>query len=114
MLKEATVVITSRPHACAKLTVNRKIEVVGFGIDEIKEYVEKSLTSEPEMVTKLLKQLEEYPHLLSICYVPMSLAMVGEIFSSSLLYFCKESFQKTVYVHSNNHHWYVHLVRLKL
>ena len=85
LLKEATVVITSRPHACAKLTVNRKIEVVGFGIDEIKEYVEKSLTSEPEMITKLLKQLEEYPHLLSICYVPMSLAMVVEIFSSSHL-----------------------------
>ena len=85
LLKEATVVITSRPHASAKLTVNRKIEVVGFGIDEIKEYVEKSLSSEPEMVTKLLKQLEEYPHLLSICYVPMSLAMVVEIFSSSHL-----------------------------
>ena len=82
LLQEATIIITSRPHACEKLTVSRKIEVVGFGIEEIKEYIEMSLSNDTELVKKFLQQLGDYPHLLSICYVPMSLAMVVEIFTN--------------------------------
>ena len=82
LLENATILVTSRPHACEGLNVNRKIEVVGFGIEEIKEYVEKSLSSDPGSIQKFIQQLEEYPHLLGICYIPMSLAMVVEIFSS--------------------------------
>ena len=80
LLHEATIIITSRPHACEKLTVSRKIEVVGFGIEEIKEYIEMSLSNDTELVKNFLQQLADYPHLLSICYVPISLALIVEIF----------------------------------
>lgn len=85
LLKEAIIIITSRPHACKKLTVNRKIEVIGFSMEQIREYVEKSFSSDPQLVKKFLQQLDEYPHLLSVCYVPICLAMIVDIFSSSKL-----------------------------
>ena len=40
--EEATILITSRPHACEEINAGRRVEVVGFGNDEIKEFVEKS------------------------------------------------------------------------
>ena len=41
VLEEATILITSRPHACEEIDAGRRVEVVGFGNDEIREFVEK-------------------------------------------------------------------------
>ena len=79
VLEEATVVITSRPHACEDLKANRRIEIVGFGKDEIKEFVEKSFPNDHQSV-EFLRQLDEYPHLHGLCYVPMNLVMIVDIF----------------------------------
>lgn len=79
ILEEATVIITSRPHACEDLRVDRKIEIVGFGKDEIREFVEKSFPNDKQSV-EFLQQLDEYPHLHSLCYVPMNLVMIVDIF----------------------------------
>jgi len=35
LLEKTTIIITSRPHACEKLDVDRRIEVLGFGKEEI-------------------------------------------------------------------------------
>ena len=81
VLEEATVVITSRPHACEDLDADRRIEIVGFGKNEIKEFVEKSfLNSESNLSVEFLQQLDEYPNLHSLCYVPMNLVMIVDIF----------------------------------
>lgn len=82
VLEEATVIITSRPHACEDLNAHRKIEIVGFGKHEIKEFVEKSFPNEHQSV-EFLRQLDDYPHLHSLCYVPMNLVMVVDIFRCS-------------------------------
>ena len=37
---KAVLLITSRPHACQELNANRKIEIVGFGEEQIKSFVE--------------------------------------------------------------------------
>ena len=82
-LEEATVIITSRPHACEEIGAGRTIEVVGFGKDEIREFVKNYFTEEPQCVDKFLQQLDEYPQLYSLCYVPMNLVMILDIFQYS-------------------------------
>ena len=80
VLEEAIVIITSRPHACENINAGRRVEVVGFGNDEIREFVENSFLKEPQCVKEFLWQLDEYPQLHSLCYVPMHLLMVVDIF----------------------------------
>ena len=80
VLEEATVMITSRPHACDKLNADRCIEVIGFGGNEVKEFISKSFPNDEHSVSKLLKQLNDYPHLKSLSYVPLNLLMLVDIF----------------------------------
>ena len=80
VLEEATVMITSRPHACDKLNADRCIEVIGFGGNEVKEFINKSFHNDEHSVSKLLKQLSDYPHLKSLSYVPLNLLMLVDIF----------------------------------
>ncbi|XP_065901851.1 NACHT, LRR and PYD domains-containing protein 3-like isoform X2 [Dysidea avara] len=80
LLEEATIMITSRPHACEKLDAGRRIEVVGFGKEEIREFVEKSFPNDLKCVEEFSQQLKEYPHLESLSYVPMNLVMIVDIF----------------------------------
>ena len=79
-LEEATIIITSRPHACEEINAGRRVEIVGFGKDEIRGFVEKCFFKEPQCVEEFLQQLDEYPQLHSLCYVPMHLLMVVDIF----------------------------------
>ena len=80
VLEEATVMITSRPHTCDKLNADRCVEVIGFGEIEVKEFISKSFTNNEHSVSKLLKQLNDYPHLKSLSYVPLNLLMLVDIF----------------------------------
>ena len=82
-LEKATIIITSRPHACKEINADRKIEIVGFVKDNIREFVEKSLPKDMQAVEEFLQQLDEYPHLHSFCYIPMNLVMVLDIFCYS-------------------------------
>ena len=84
VLEEATILITSRPHTCEEIkTAGRRIEVVGFGKDEIREFAEKSFPNDAQSVEELLRQLDEYPQLHSLCYIPMNLVMIVDIFQCS-------------------------------
>lgn len=80
ILEKATILITSRPHACNKLTVDRTIEIIGFGDKEIAIFVENSLPgdNQPKKIVQHLK--EHYPHIYSLCYNPLSLVMIVDIF----------------------------------
>ena len=83
LLEKAIIIITSRPHACEKLDAGRRVEVVGFGKEEIREFVEKSFTNNVKNVEEFSQQLKEYPHLASLSYVPMNLEMIVDIFECS-------------------------------
>ena len=82
IFEKATILITSRPHACTKLIVDRKIEVIGFGRAEIEEFVKESLGDGAEF-ENFLCQLKDRSYLLSLCYVPLSLVMIVDIFFKS-------------------------------
>ena len=54
ILEEATVMITSRPHACDKLNADRWVEVIGFGGNEVREFINKSFPNDEHSISKLL------------------------------------------------------------
>ena len=80
VLEKATVMIMSRPHACDNINADRCVEVIGFGRNEGKEFINKSFPNDEHSVSKLLKQLNDYPHLKSLSYVPLNLLMLVDIF----------------------------------
>ena len=80
ILEESTILITSRPHACDRLNVDRRVEIIGFGKGEIKEFVKKSFPNDEHYVGELLWQLNEYPYLCSLSYVPLNLVILVDIF----------------------------------
>ena len=82
VLEEAIILITSRPHACEEIDAGRRVEVVGFGNDEIREFVEKCFSQDFQSVQEFLWQLDEY-QLCSLCYIPMNLIMIVDIFQCS-------------------------------
>ena len=61
VLEKAKILVTSRPHACEKLIADRRIEVVGFGDKEIREFVGNSFSSDVKSIEKFMRQLSEYP-----------------------------------------------------
>ena len=81
MLQYSTIVVTSRPHACQELMkkANKIIEILGFGDKEITEFVQDLLPLD-KTSEMFLQQLEEHPQLYSLCHVPISLAMIIDIF----------------------------------
>ena len=83
LLEKAKILITSRPHACEMLVVDRRIEVVGFGDKQISEFVESSFPDDVKSIEEFMKQLTEYPQLRSLCYVPLNLVMIVDIFRFS-------------------------------
>ena len=83
LLEKAKILITSRPNACEKLVVGRRIEVVGFGDKEIRRFIENSFPNDGESIEEFMRQLTEYPQLHSLCYVPLNLVMIIDIFRFS-------------------------------
>ena len=74
------IIITSRSNACQELKANRTIEIIGLGDKEIMEFVQNSFPGDTQSVEAFSTQLNEYPQLYSLCYVPMSLVMIVRIF----------------------------------
>ena len=83
ILEEATVMITSRPYASDKLNADRQVEVIGFGKEQIKEFIKRSFPNDEHSVSEFTRQLNEYPHLKSLCYAPINLLMIVDIFQCS-------------------------------
>ena len=86
LLQYSTIVVTSRPHACQQLMkkANKIIEILGFGDREMKEFVEDSFAQDSiQSIEVFLGQLEEHPQLYSLCHIPISLAMIIDIFKET-------------------------------
>ena len=79
-LSHANILVTSRPHACVPLYKNiknytRTIEIVGFDKPRIKEYAELYFHNS-DTAEKFMDQINNDPHISSLCYVPLCLNMV--------------------------------------
>ena len=51
--------------------------------DEISKFAEKYFSKDIQTVKEFLRQLDEYPQLHSLCYIPMNLVMIVDIFQCS-------------------------------
>ena len=80
-LEEAIIIITSRPHACVDIDAGRRVEVVGFGKDEIREFVEHSFPNDTQSSEDFLRQLNDYPQLHSLCYIPLNLVIILRVYN---------------------------------
>ena len=83
VLEKSTILITSRPHACDELNMDRNIEVIGFGVEQVEEFIKRSFLNDEQSARELLQQLNDYPHIKSLCYVPQNLVMITDIFRCS-------------------------------
>ena len=75
----ASVLITSRPISAQSLypLVDRRVEVTGFGEDEVKKFVTDYFGSSNAAVgEELISTLRSRPNIRNLCYVPLLLRMV--------------------------------------
>ena len=91
VLPKATVILTTRPSASGELREvcrgkhYRRIEIVGFGKEEIDEYIQCAFSDEQSR-TDFNEYLSLYPHIHSMMYVPLNSAIVTHVYES-----CKSS-----------------------
>ena len=75
----ASILITSRPISAQSLypLVDRRVEVTGFGEDEVKKFVTDYFGSSNAAVgEELISTLRSRPNIRNLCYVPLLLRMV--------------------------------------
>ena len=81
---QSAFVVTTRPISAESLyhCVDRRVEISGFGEEEVEKYVtEYFASSNPSAGEKLLSTLSLRPHIERLCYVPLLLLMVCYIVS---------------------------------
>ena len=84
ILPQSSFVVTTRPISAESLyhCVDRRVEISGFGKEEVKKYVtEYCASSNPSAGEKLLSSLSLRPHIERLCYRPLLLLMVCYIVS---------------------------------
>ena len=72
-------VITTRPISAESLysCVDRRVEICGFGDEEVKDYITKYFVwFNPAAGKKLLSTLSTRPNIKRLCYVPLLLTMI--------------------------------------
>ena len=83
-LPQSSFVVTTRPISAESLyhCVDRRVEISGFGEEEVKEYItEYFASSNPSAGRQLLSTLSLRPHIKRLCYVPLLLLMICYIVS---------------------------------
>ena len=73
-LPQSTVVISSRPAVASQVRhlFNKSVEVLGFGDDQINEYIQAKYGEDKSFS----KYLDGHPHIKHTCYIPLHLAML--------------------------------------
>ncbi|XP_046842658.1 NACHT, LRR and PYD domains-containing protein 12-like [Xenia sp. Carnegie-2017] len=78
-LQDVTVLVTSRPtaeRAFDLLKFDRKVEILGFFEDQIKEYVQKFNSEDNETTELILNCIDNSIELRSLCYIPVNTYIV--------------------------------------
>ena len=75
---QSSFIITTRPIAAESLyhCVDRRVEISGFGREEVKEFIKEYFASNPSAGEKLLSTLSRRPHIMNLCFTPLLLLMV--------------------------------------
>ena len=90
VLPKMTVLVSSRPSAndnLHQLCQDQKcqyIEVIGFGKEEIQEYIDAALGHNKELRDQLKFYLEHHPHIHGLMYCPLNCAIIVQIFREQM------------------------------
>ena len=82
ILPNATVMVTTR----SSVNINgecRRIEVIGFSKEKVKEYVDCFFHHDNSMATQFWEQLRDLPHVKKILFIPVILCIVLHIFQQN-------------------------------
>ena len=82
MLRECSVIVTSRPISSGDLhpVVSSRIEVLGFTPEEQRQYFTQCLKGDTEALEAILEKIQENPVVQSICYLPLNAAFIVHTF----------------------------------
>ena len=106
VLKDAKVLITSRPFASITLHhyVDKRIEIMGFGEDSRQQYICEIFKDKPDYLKQLHTHFHMYPNIDALCYNPLFFTIVVFMcLLESLPSTATEMFTSFV-VHSINYH----------
>ena len=88
-LPDATVVVTSRPHASEVIRTEcrdrifQHIEIIGFSKENILNYIRSSAGDDAQLLQGLQTYTSCYPHIRSMMYNPLNAAIVVEVYKNS-------------------------------
>ena len=85
LLYKSSVIITSRPVGSANLhqLVSSRYEIIGFTLEERKQYFQECLKGEPnpeKALGNLLEQIEENPVVEASCYLPLYASIIVHLY----------------------------------
>ncbi|XP_065885126.1 protein NLRC5-like isoform X2 [Dysidea avara] len=85
--KQSTVVVISRPTAAVFLhpVFDRRIEILGFSMEERDNYILQSLSDAPEKKLELDNYLKNHPAINDLCFTPKHLAIILYLFQKNSL-----------------------------
>ena len=88
-LEDATVVVTSRPHASEVIVTEcqhrifQHIEIMGFSEDNVQAYMRSSAGDDAKLLQGLQTYTSYYPHIRSMMYNPLNAAIVVTVYKDS-------------------------------
>ena len=85
-LTSASVVVSSRSHACTRLrdNVSCRVDILGFTKEDQLDYIQKALPGKPEKVKELLQYCDEHSMIGSLCYIPFNLTVLMYLFKRGI------------------------------
>ena len=101
--------VTTRPIAAESLyhRVDRRVEISGFGREEVEKFIREYFASNPSAGEKLLSTLSRRPHIMNLCFTPLLCLMVCYVTSigddSPELLLSLHQLFECVIIHTINH-----------
>ena len=86
-LRDALIVVSSRPAACQQLRryADKQIEVVGFLKEHVTHYIQSYYFNDKQKAEDLLRHLELHPNLMNMCYLPLHCAMLVFLYDGTAI-----------------------------
>ena len=101
--------VTTRPISAENLyhRVDRRVEISGFGREEVEKFIMEYFASNPSAGVKLLLTLSRRPHIMNLCFTPLLCLMVCYVTSlgddSPELLLSLHQLFECVIIHTINH-----------
>ena len=86
VLPHCGLVVTSRPHASARLRQQAtiRVDILGFAKEERKLYIEQSLKEQPHAVKELTEYLEGNLTINGLCFIPFNMVILIYLYKQGI------------------------------